>query len=543
MSRKPKTPLLSFLQRACRSAIVCEERGISVEEFLDRRFDNRLRQRTLPSPYNRRDFLKTAIGAAVLGGLTLSMPREIKASQTAPSIAIVGGGIAGLNAAYQLGKRGHRATVYEASTADSWGRIQTLRHADNNLTAERGGEFIDTGHADMLQLAKEFGLPLVDTIYDASHNHLIKDSYYFGGRHYSEAEVIRQFRHVARQIKADAGELPESISYDTNSDKARSFDNISIDEYLTKHLPLQGDWLYKLLTVAYTSEFGLEISQQSALNFLTMIGTDVSREFKIYGESDEKYKIVGGNDRLITALTKRLAGQIEKGKELTAIQQMRDGRYTLTFKTGPQATADYVVLALPFSTLRHVDIVKLALKTPKQKAIQELGYGTNSKLLLDVSSRVWRAQGRAGYLFSEEVQNGWDNSIRPHENLGPGGYTVYLGGEAGRKLKEGQVNRYLDTLDGAFHGFKNVSRVAEVVNWSERDFNRASYACYRVGQWTTIAGSEFEPDPNGTLYFCGEHCSRDFQGYMNGGAETGGRVATAISQRLDRASRRMRLRR
>jgi monoamine oxidase len=55
---------------------------------------------------------------------------------------------------------------------------------------------------------------------------------------------------------------------------------------------------------------------------------------------------------------------------------------------------------------------------------------------------------------------------------------------------------------------------------------KGSYACYKVGQWTTIAGAEIEPV--GNLLFAGEHCSFDYQGYMNGGAETGRRAAESI---------------
>jgi len=69
-----------------------------------------------------------------------------------------------------------------------------------------------------------------------------------------------------------------------------------------------------------------------------------------------------------------------------------------------------------------------------------------------------------------------------------------------------------------------------VVNWSDNQFTKGSYSCYRVGQWTALSGAEFEPD--GNLHFCGEHCSGDYQGFMNGGAETGGRVASAILRKL-----------
>jgi monoamine oxidase len=54
-----------------------------------------------------------------------------------------------------------------------------------------------------------------------------------------------------------------------------------------------------------------------------------------------------------------------------------------------------------------------------------------------------------------------------------------------------------------------------------------SYAAYRVGQWEAFGGAEGEQEEN--VYFCGEHTSIDYQGYMNGAAETGRSVAEAIA--------------
>ena len=56
------------------------------------------------------------------------------------------------------------------------------------------------------------------------------------------------------------------------------------------------------------------------------------------------------------------------------------------------------------------------------------------------------------------------------------------------------------------------------------------FRSYLPGQYTSIAGAEFEPV--GNLYFAGEHTSLDYQGYMNGGAETGRRAAEGILEKL-----------
>ena len=67
-------------------------------------------------------------------------------------------------------------------------------------------------------------------------------------------------------------------------------------------------------------------------------------------------------------------------------------------------------------------------------------------------------------------------------------------------------------------------------HWPNFPWTNGSYAGYRVGQWTTIGGAEGAPV--GRLYFAGEHCSREAQGYMEGGCETGEAAAAAILKDL-----------
>ena len=63
---------------------------------------------------------------------------------------------------------------------------------------------------------------------------------------------------------------------------------------------------------------------------------------------------------------------------------------------------------------------------------------------------------------------------------------------------------------------------------------KGGYSSFKKGQWSTLAG--WEAVPVGNIYFAGEHVSRDFQGYMNGGAQTGrvaaGKIAANILRKV-----------
>jgi monoamine oxidase len=136
---------------------------------------------------------------------------------------------------------------------------------------------------------------------------------------------------------------------------------------------------------------------------------------------------------------------------------------------------------------------------------------------------VWRNYQQSGYVFTNDViQTGWDNSAaQPGKS---GGFTVYQGGNAalalGAGTPESQAGQFLNQLDTMFPGCKaahngNVKRM----HWPAYPFTKGSYACYTLGQYTTIRGAEVKPI--GNFYFAGEHCSSYYQGFMNGAAETG----------------------
>ena len=100
-------------------------------------------------------------GAASLAGMAL-LPRLPALAAAEARVAIVGAGLAGLTAAYELSKVGLRSDVYEGSTRLG-GRCYSIRFSDGQV-AEHGGEFINKGGQRTIQdLASELHLELDDT--------------------------------------------------------------------------------------------------------------------------------------------------------------------------------------------------------------------------------------------------------------------------------------------------------------------------------------------------------------------------------------------
>lgn len=476
---------------------------------------------------SRRNFLKaTGIG---LAGLTLIKPSLFFATPSQkPKIAIVGAGLAGLTAAFYLQKSGLTPTLFEANSR-AGGRVLTLKDfLAPGIHTEMGGEFVDSNHTDLIELTKELGLGLA-----ARHENQknLKTAYYFDKKVFSEDEVIQNLKKFLIQIKNDR------INSLEKPDKtiALKLDQLSITQYLDQ-IGCQG-WGKKFIETAFTTEFGLEPSVQSSLNLISMIDlSSDEKKLELYGSSDERYRIKGGSEELTQGLLKKLTSEIKYENQLQAISQ-KDSKMILTFSNSNQALsdveADFVLLTLPFSLLRKVDI-KINLPEKKKKAINELGYGTNSKIFLGTNAKVWLTQQYTGEIFTDEAfQTTWDeaDSLPSKE----GALTFFLGGKTGENpaelLGEQKFSEITSTIDTIFPGFKSsMTGKKGLFQWNTNPFSLGSYACYKTGQWTEISGNEFSPV--GNLFFAGEHTSSNFQGFMNGAVETGKKAAEMMIQKI-----------
>lgn len=524
-----KTALFSRLQRLFAVARIARRRGVPPSEAIEI-----ARQAVGPT---RRQLVA---GATLAGaGLALGCDRlrsllPAAARRGAREVAIVGGGIAGLTCAWRLTQAGVPVRIYEAQERIG-GRMWSLTGAfPEGQVCELGGELIDSNHEKIRALAAELHLELDDlSLYEPR---LLKDLYHFDGRQYSDAEVVEAFTPVAERIDAAWETVTgESVSY-REPNGGEAIDNQSIAEWLDG-AECSG-WFRKLLDVAYTTEYGLETGDQSAWNLLMMIDTEPD-PFKVFGASDERFHVRGGNDLIPRRLAEKLQGRIESGARLEAMTAKSDGDFRLTLRRGGgsfEIDAERVVLALPFTLLRDVRL-DLSLPAVKRKAIAELGYGTNAKLMVGFSDRIWREErgpanrspGSNGSVLTDlPFQLTWEATrMQPGK---AGILTCFTGGERGVELGQGtsaaQSERFARELERIFPGAAE-RRIGEArFHWPSFEFTKGSYASYRVGQWTTIGGAEGERV--GNLHFAGEHTSVDFQGFMEGGCESGERVAAEI---------------
>jgi monoamine oxidase len=513
---------------------------------------NRENEETQPDRplWSRRDLLKAAgmaLGAAIFsGGAFDALPRGRSYARPTgtPRIGIVGAGIAGVVAALTLKDAGIPCSVYESS-----GRIGGRMHSNHTFwadgqTSEWCGEFIDTDHVVIRRLAKRFGLTLADV--NAAEPPGSVDTNYFEGGYYPAAELEQGLKSIAPILAEQNKAIGQVVVYNRYTPAGYQFDHMSVYEWIEQYVPGgHGSRLGQYLNEAEVTENGLETAAQSALNLIFPLN------------SDEAYHIQNGNQQLPALIAATFpAGTVRLGWRMRAISADESGPVTLTFASAAgerTATFDYVVLALPFSVLRALDFSRAGFDPLKQRAIRELGYGTNSKLVLQFDDRYWNHRGAwpgvsDGFVQTDlPIQSAWDSS---RAEPGPDGLlTNYTGGPRGASYQPDHpyttsqssaltarlAQQFLDQLDVVWPGVSAHYTGRATLSYPTGDPNlRGSYSAYKVGQYTEFAG--YEGVPQGRIYFAGEHTSYNFQGYMEGGAQTGERAAREILKALGRSA-------
>ena len=535
-----RTPLLDVFVSLFREYRAAHAAGLPLSGLREQRVAHADTARGL----SRRELL--ASGAA--GALALALPRRVGAAGQ-PTVVVVGAGIAGLTCALELSDRGIGSTVYEASGRIGGRMFTNTNYFAGEQVAEWGGELIDTGHKTIRKLAHRFGLAL-DDLLDAQPRRS-EDTFHFFGRYYPKAQADVDFEPVFNAVVADEASAPFPTTFDNFTMNGAALDALSVYDWIESRVPGgHGSPLGMLLDTAYAIEYGADTSEQASLNLVYLLAFQPRpSRLSVFGESDERFHIRGGNQQLPEAIAGHLGigDAVVTGHRLVKLKETSSGRYRLTFEHGSSTgdvTADYVVLAIPFAVLRHVDLSEAGFDPLKLQAIEEQGRGNNGKIQLQFTERHWAKAGpwpgvANGSSYADTgYQASWEAS-----RAQPGAMGILVGYSAGRVTDALTSDKAFATASNAAVRGDAVTTLAQLETvfpglspkWNDRailsrpkksPFFKASYSFYRIGQYTTFAG--YEAVRQGGVLFCGEHTSIDFQGFMEGGASEGKRAAREL---------------
>jgi monoamine oxidase len=242
-------------------------------------------------------------------------------------------------------------------------------------------------------------------------------------------------------------------------------------------------------------------------------------------------------------------GGVRGGTSLTALKKAADGRYVLTFEGGTTSTHDAVVLAIPATVIRaRVTLdANLGISPQTRAAIVGLQYGDNTKTMFQFgSNQPFAVLGGDGTAYATDP-------MLPNVQVAFPSKTAALGADPMTPVVVdygfGERGRLLPTVDpdgmGFLRGYDDIFPGAAAAaipllngelfaraHWPSEPNALGSYTCNQPGYFTTMEG--WLGEPAGNLAFAGEHTDsfHNFQGFIEGAAESGIRAAEYFLNRI-----------
>ena len=445
-------------------------------------------------------------------------------------VVVVGAGLAGLVAAFELRRQGHDVVVLEAQHRVG-GRIYTLRTFAPGLYAEAGGMRIPRAHDLTLRYCKLFGLPMRPFVMGNP-----KALVHLGGRRMTKEEADAdpsclpfQLDDHERGRNADAlwegaiGDLRVMVEHEGPAAWdaiVRDYDEYSLYEFLR----FKG-WSRGAIEYFTVLNF-LEADMHNSL-------VEILRE-DLGGAYVDMQEIAGGMDGLPNAFFAHVADSVRFGANVFAIGQSPHG-VEVHYKTESgrfTVTGDYAVVTVPFSVLRTIEMLA-PLSAGKQRAIRQLNYHASTKILFQVRDRIWeREDGITGGGTVTELPIRRMNYPTPDPSTRRGVLLAsYTWGQDalqwGAMDEETRLEEALDDVERIHPGIRDVYEVGASHAWYSDRWARGAFAMFAPGQQTELQADIVRPE--GRIHFAGEHCSL-YHAWIQGALESGIRAAQAIHE-------------
>ena len=287
------------------------------------------------------------------------------------TVVILGAGISGLVAAYELGRAGYRCTVLEAAHR-AGGRNLTLRHGDTvdelghpqicpfdddpDLYLNAGPARIPSTHERLLEYCRELDVALAPFVND-NHHAWVQDDAVFGGRPVRNREYVTDARGFMAEL------LAKGIAAHRIDAELDGQDVERLLAFVRAYGDLGPDDVYKGSSRAgYRNAAMIEPPQlKGTLDFGELLKSSFWQLGMHFAEGQDQAPMlmepVGGMDRIVVAFMKHVGARVKLGARVTAIR-VREGGVDVAYRergAERRLSADYCLDCIPMHLLAGVD--------------------------------------------------------------------------------------------------------------------------------------------------------------------------------------------
>lgn len=498
----------------------------------------------------RRQFLKLiGTGAA---SLAVMSPRRLLLAQEKPErkgpakkVIVIGAGLAGLSAGYELNKLGHEVLIFEARRRPG-GRVLTLREPfADGLYVEAGAIAVSESMGYVMKYLREFNLTL--TPYFPASVLQLDSMIIARGQHFRFSQFAVEPSRLLPGLTAEEGrwfsstppflwlwpalqryakELGDPTKITTSP--LAALDKISLHELLSRNGASSEAlaWLHTLNSGTYIGYTGDSLQDVSAL--ATILNVAASHAVGL----EPIFYITGGNDRLPYALAMALKERIHYASVVVRLLQTEGGVEVTVVSGGRHETvkADRVICTVPLSVMSRIECTP-PLSPLKQRAAQEVRYSAAQKIFLQCRRRYWEEEGLSG-TWTTDLPIGSIFHATANQPGPRGILHVYSLGEKARKLQQLKTSEQIDLALRTMASFSpKLTTYCEsgvTTEWMNDEWSHGAWALFAPGQVTEFTAALARAE--GRLHFAGEHTSALWQGSQNGALASGNRAAHEVDE-------------
>lgn len=449
-------------------------------------------------------------------------------------VTIIGGGLAGLSAAYTLKKNQIPFRLYEGSSRVG-GRVLSLSDVNISSTpAELGAERIDSEHKTIIELAKELRVKLEEVDTKEAYAFNEKGVWLNSNDWQKNSNVLSKvFQDISKEAYGATPQILNSLNREQFL-RAEVLDRMSADELIARLQTQLNSMQKNFLIQLVRTEWGVEPQELSALHLIHFMRD----QFR--GMKKKYYRISGGNSLLTQAMLDRIYGIIPDqfvrfGYQLVQIKPSEEG-WRLSFRTKDgvyrDITAHRIISALPAAQLRKIEGWQYLNLTNAQKdLIENMGFAGHGKVILGFDSRPWQnshAIDKGGIWLSDI------NSIQFSESEGSqakslgglhGIIQAQLGGSLGEQVGLHSVSETLKTFEKLLGKSGNFENISFVHNWQRHPWTGGSRPFLKPGQFQKMdpyfTKNKESVDVQYPFVLAGDCFSQQWLGTMNGAVSSG----------------------